>query len=240
MERRGTRKTRSREKKNISQICPLRKLKFNLKFGVVHLDCVLVEVVVLLLVRWRKAFRFRPRVGKPLGYRLHRLLGWQSGHLLGNVLLVPVEEQHHLRIRRVGSATGTGEETPNGAEVPLEDGRRRRHGEQNPSSACHVRVDRLPPLRPENEQVPHRVVIHTCAFEALLEVVEPMLANLVLRIYVEDTPSFSEQLPTSIGTSIRSTKAPRPCTLTLFIIPISYRMFSCVDDILYAQPITLT
>ena len=89
----------------------------------------------------------------------------------------PSRKRHHLRIRRVESATGPGDETPSGAEVPLEDGRRRRHGQQTSSSARRVWVKRPPLLGPEFEQVLHRVVVHARTFEVLLETVKLLLAN---------------------------------------------------------------
>ena len=106
------------------------------------------------------------------------MLSLQSGHLLGHVLL-PVKEQHYLRKRRVEFATGSDDETPSGAEVPLEDSRRHRNGQQNSSSASDVRVERPSLLGPEFEQVPHLVVTHARTFEeALLEAVKLLLANL--------------------------------------------------------------
>ena len=114
---------------------------------------------------------------KPSRYRLGRLLRWQGQHFNGGMVLVSVEEHDHLRVAGGKASPGPRGKTPGRAEIPLEDGRRRRHRAQNSSHARHVRVDGLPLVGPKREQVPNRVVVQVRALEADLEAVELLPAN---------------------------------------------------------------
>ena len=96
------------------------------------------------------------------------------------MVLVSVEEHAHLRVGGGEASPGPRGKTPGRAEIPLKDGRRRRHRAQNSSLARHVRVDGLPLVGPKREQVPNRVVVQVRALEADMEAVELLLAALGL------------------------------------------------------------